>query len=170
MIKFSYVLLFLSLSSIQAQPFFWSDGVRQGHTFADKRIPYKFMAPDDIVYRIFKEGSFFRFEARSYRSNQVQITITTLRNLRQIELPELRSEIEDGCQTDSIHFTETGKSIRIECTENQNRPANDDEPITTYYLIRQLEISPTIDEFGLNLIDFFELRSQLKIEAFTLQR
>lgn len=173
-INISQALLFtfFSISSLLAespQPFFWNDGVRKGQTFSDDRIPYTFVAPDDVVYRIWKEGSFFRFEARSYRSNQIQITITTLRNLRQIPLNELRLELDQDCQADSIRFIETGSSVRIECTENKGRPVTD-EPATTYYLIRQLEIAPTTDAKGLSLIDFFELRSQSKIEAFALGR
>lgn len=149
--------------------------MREGQIFFDKRIQYKFIAPDDIVYRIFKEGSFFRLEARSYRSNKIQISITRLRNLRQIPLSELRAEIEDGCQTDSIHLTETGIKLQIECVEKKEQLKQDIDQTPeiealSYYLIRRLEIAPDTDSNGLALIDFFELRSQSKIDSFELQR
>ena len=154
------ILLTSALAVAQVQPFLWTDAVREGRSFSDERIPYEFIAPADLVYKIWKEGSFFRFEARSYLNDDIQIAITSMRNLKKrqpdFELQSLQSELETGCLKDTVQTNETAFSIQVTCKDTKH-----------FFLDRRLEavsLSSQQDQIlqPADRIDFFEMRTKKK--------
>lgn len=133
------------LAAEPKRPFLWSDGIRKGNVFKDERLPYSFVAPDDIVFRIWKEGTFYRFEARSYRSETLQITMTTLRYNRALPLQGLVAELGDGCVPDTVQIEERAASLQVKCRDL----------LDGFALLRRLQLSDSSPQ----LLYYFEIRA-----------
>lgn len=113
------IVLFSVCSAMLAaepkRPFFWSGSLRNGNVFKDERLPFRFVAPVDIVFRIWKEGIFYRFEARSYGSETLQITMTTLRYRRTVPLQAMVTVLSDGCAPDTVKLDEQKGWLQLDC-------------------------------------------------------
>lgn len=132
------------------RPFLWSDGIRKGNLFKDERLPYSFVAPDDMVFRIWKEGRFYRFEARSYRSETLQITMTQIALQRQLDLQQIRPELEQGCSEQPSRTIVTAGLLRIEC-----RMQDSAEAPGWWFVYRQLELNSAIAGSRLLFIEVY---------------
>lgn len=158
--RLSIIAIFFSvfaalLAAEPKRPFLWSDGIRKGNVFKDERLPYSFVAPDDIVFRIWKEGAFYRFEARSYRSETLQITMTTLRYNRALPLQGLVAELSDGCVPDTVQIEERAASLQVKCRDLQDG----------FAILRRLQLPDSSPQ----LLYYFEIRAGMSAMTDELQ-
>lgn len=133
------------LAAEPKRPFLWSHGLRKGNVFKDERFPYSFVAPDDIVFRIWKEGAFYRFDARSYRSETLQIAMTTLRYNRAVPLQSMAAELSDGCAHDTVRIEERAAMLQVRCRDS----------LDDFALLRRLQLSNS----NPRLLYYFEIRA-----------
>lgn len=155
--RFSIIAIFFSvfaalLAAEPKRPFLWSDGIRKGNVFKDERLPYSFVAPDDIVFRIWKEGAFYRFEARSYRSETLQIAMTTLRYNRAVPLQSMAAELSDGCAPDTVRIEERAATLQVRCREKRKNS----------YILRLIEIHR---DSSLQALSYFEVNSTTSLST-----
>jgi hypothetical protein len=148
--RLSIIAIFFSvfaalLAAEPKRPFLWSDGIRKGNVFKDERLPYSFVAPDDIVFRVWKEGTFYRFEARSYRSETLQIAMTTLRYNRAVPLQSMVVELSDGCAPDTVRIEERAATLQVRCRDS----------LDGFALLRRLQLSNSNPQ----LLYYFEIRT-----------
>lgn len=166
--RLSIIAIFFSvftalLAAEPERPFLWSYGIRKGDLLREERLPYSFVAPEDIVYRIWKEGAFYRLEARSYRSETLQIAMTTLRYNRAVPLQSMASDINDGCAPDTLRIEERPATLQVRCRDSldgfdllRRLQLSDSSPQLLYYLEIRTRTSSMMDELQ------FELNPQFR--------
>lgn len=150
------VLLGVSLPAQPVRPFLWSDGLRAGALFQDERMPFRFVAPEDLVYRIWKEGIYYRLEARSYRGNGIYMAMAAMRYLRPVALQTLLEDLTEGCNPATVQVEERAELLTVHCQEKGEEA----------FILRVLSLQEAEDTGRLG---FFELISRRRLLPADLQ-